>query len=577
MEGRQQYLTRNGKVKAVSDLSATEWQSAIKRYNIIAPIINNEANSSIEGVAKQSGIGRTTIFRWLQRYNQTGSVSSLVRNKSMGGKGKSRLLEEVETIINVVIEERYLTRQKLTVKKAAVEVAGRCRSAGLPVPHYLTVRNRINKVSEEKRLARRTHSSIARDRYKPVEGSFPGADYPLAAVQIDHTPLDIIVVDDIYRKPVGKPWITMAIDVFSRMVIGFYISLDPPGALGTGLCMSHAILPKDIWMTEMDIKGKWPCYGVMSAIHIDNAKEFHGKMLERACQEYGIEINFRPVATPNYGGHIERLLGTVLGEIHTLPGTTFSSTKDRKYYRSEEKACFTLKELEKWLATFIANVYHQRFHSAINTTPIAKYNEGILGSDEQIGTGLQRPIEDELKLKLDFMPVVERTVQRYGVSIEGIWYYHDILRKWVFAYERPNARNKVLRKFAFKIDPRDISAIYFYDPEIGDYFCIPYRNTSHPAITIWEHRRILRDLKDKGMKHVNEDIIFEAYDQMRNMETIASGNTAVAKRLRNRTRKRYATGGSIKNEFNEENECEMNLPCTVDFTKHYLPFEDIEG
>jgi putative transposase len=565
------------KVKAVSDLSENDWQTAIGRYHIIAPIINNLPGVSVAGIARQAGLHRATIFRWIQRYKSTASVSVLANDENTRNTGKLKLSEKVETIVNAIIQQRYLTKQKLTIKKISIEITAKCKAAGLEAPHYLTIRNRINKISAEQKLACRHHSSMARNKYKPLEGSFPGADYPLAAVQVDHTPLDILVVDEVYREPVGKPWITMAIDVYSRMIVGFYISLDPPGALGTGLCLSHAILPKALWLTELDVAGKWPCYGLMKSLYMDNAREFHGKMLERACQEYGIEINFRPVATPNYGGHIERLLGTVLKEIHTLPGTTFSNTKDRKYYDAEGKACFTLKELEKWLATFIVNVYHQRIHSAINTTPCARYNEGILGNDNQIGTGLSKPIENELKLKLDFMPFVERTVQRYGISIDLIWYYHDILRKWIHAHEKPNARYKTLRKFAFKRDPRDISAVYFFDPEIKDYFCIPYRNTSHPSITIWEHKRILRDLKEKGLEEVNEDIIFDAYDKLRHIEETATGSTAAAKRLRNKARKRYATKSSIKNKFAEGQGEDPAIPVAIDFTKKYLPFEDLEG
>lgn len=36
---------------------------------------------------------------------------------------------------------------------------------------------------------------------------------------------------------------------------------------------------------------------------------------------------WRPVAKPRYGAHIERLLGTLNEEIHGLAGTTFSNPK----------------------------------------------------------------------------------------------------------------------------------------------------------------------------------------------------------------------------------------------------------
>jgi putative transposase len=560
-------------LKGVSELSESDWQTAKSRFEVISPIIRGE--QSVYTVARQSGVGKSTLYRWLEKYERTGLVTSLVNDENNGGRGKNRLPEEIDSIIQSVIEARYLTKQKITVKKVCQEIAMRCRGAGLKQPSYKAIRQRINNISSEDKLHRRYHRSIAQNRFKPLEGSFPGSDYPLAIVQIDHTPIDLIVVDDVYREPVGKPWITVAIDVYSRMVIGFYISLDPPGALGTGLCLSHAILPKGQWLSNLDIQGEWPCFGLMRSIYIDNAKEFHGKMLERACQEYGIEINFRPVATPNYGGHIERLLGTVLKEIHALPGTTFSNTKDRKYYDAEDRACFTIKELEQWLGIFIINVYHKRLHSSINTTPYAKYQEGILGTDKHPGIGLGCSIENELKLKLDFMPFVERSVQRYGVVIDFIYYYHDILRKWVHAYEQPHAKNKVLRKFIFKRDPRDISAVYFFDPEIKDYFSIPYRNTAHPSLTIWEHRRILRDIKNRGLEEVDEHLIFETYERLQTIEAAALNSTKSCKKLRNKTRKDQNAKSNIGNEFKSDPDYSESITA-IEPTKKILPFEDLD-
>jgi len=562
-------------VKTVSDLSEADWQIALKRYQIIEPLLNNEPGVTAELVAGHAGIGRMTVFRWLKRYKETGSVMALADQPNDHGKGNSLLDPEVEEVIRSIIDKRYLNKQKLNATKITLDVTVACRQSGLKAPHYLTVLSRINQVSAEQKLASRQHFIVARNKYEPHQGSFPDAEYPLAAIQIDHTLLDILVVDELYRQPVGRPWITIAIDIYSRMVVGFYISLDPPGALGTGLCLSHAILPKALWLTDLDVKGDWPCSGVMRSIYLDNAKEFHGLMLERACQEYGIEINFRPVTKPHYGGHIERLLGTILGELHTLPGTTFSNIKDRKYYDAEGKACFTLKELEKWLATFVVGVYHQREHTALQETPIARYNAGIRGAGN-IGTGRFDVPTNELKVRLDFMPFVERSVQRYGVSIDSIAYYGDVLRKWIHAYDDPTARYKTKRMFTFKRDPRDISSVYFFDPELQSYFRIPYRNTAHPAITIWEHKKIMRILKQRGVAQIDEDMIFNTYEELRRMEAEAVNNAAVARRRRNQARKQYAADTSAKQLSQQESEGDEPI-AKIDFTKKYLPFEDIEG
>lgn len=148
------------------------------------------------------------------------------------------------------------------------------------------------------------------------------------------------------------------------------------------------------------MKGRWAVWGLPRKIHLDNAKEFRGKVLEKACQQYGIEIEWRPVARPNFGGHIERLLGTILGEIHGVTGTTFSNTQERQDYDSEEKAALTLSEFETWLTVFITDVYHQRVHSALGMSPLAKWKLGGLGDDDSVGVGLPEKVVDETLLRL---------------------------------------------------------------------------------------------------------------------------------------------------------------------------------
>jgi putative transposase len=206
-------------------------------------------------------------------------LSSLLPYKPSGGRGKSRLDAGVEEIVKQTISEHFLTRQQRTVRSTSLEVARRCREAQLRAPNANTVRVRIAAIPPRERLSRRSHRKAAVDQFAPRPGVFDSAQRPLDLVQIDHTKLDIIVVDDEQRLPIGRPWITLAIDVYSRMVTGFYISLDPPGAIATGLCIAHATLPKEAWLAKLGVGGQWPCCGLAARIHLDNAKEFHGEML----------------------------------------------------------------------------------------------------------------------------------------------------------------------------------------------------------------------------------------------------------------------------------------------------------
>jgi putative transposase len=83
------------------------------------------------------------------------------------------------------------------------------------------------------------------------------------------------------------------------------------------------------------------------------------------------------VGRPHFGGHIERLIGTMMGVVHLLPGTTFSSVDQKGAYESEKRALLTLPELERWLALQIAGVYHLSIYSALGKTPMAAWQAGI--------------------------------------------------------------------------------------------------------------------------------------------------------------------------------------------------------
>lgn len=511
-----------------------DWQIAQHRFSIIRPLLESSGKNieEVELQAQIAGVHRATIYRWIDAYRTTGLVSSLTPKGRPGGKGKSRLPNETEALMNVTIEEVYLHKQKRSVKKTCTEVARRCRMANLVPPHYNTVRNRIAILSEKYKLERRGEAKTAAQKFEPATGTFPGANWPLAVVQIDHTLLDIQLVDDIDRMPIGRPWITLAIDAFSRMVAGMYVSIDPPGALSTGLCIAHAALPKEKWLAKHDIANPWPVWGIMSVIHADNAKEFRGDMLKKACAEYKMDLMWRPVAKPRYGAHIERLMGTFGEEIHGLPGTTFSNLQKRGDYDSEAHAAMTLSEFETWLANFITGVYHQRLHTGIGMSPIKKFEEGILGTGSELGIGLPPKIADEERLRLHLMPFVERTVQRYGIALDDIHYYHNVLGPWINAADPKNPRGK--RQFIIRRDPRDISVIFFYDPEVQTHYEIPYRDNSRPPISLWELKAVKKRLADEGREDIDENLIFETYAKMRAMEEDAVKLTKKQRRQRQR-------------------------------------------
>jgi putative transposase len=521
----------DGSTTNLNDFSAGDWAEARRRRDLIAPLLDGTRcpRSIVVERARAGDCATTTLYRWARLYRASGRLSSLLPEQSSGGRGKSRLNPGVEQILTQTIEDYYLSRQQRTIRSTAQEVARRCCEASLHAPNPNTVRLRILALPMRERLRRRSHRKEATDRFTPRPGTFDLAQRPLDIVQIDHTKLDIIVVDREQRLPIGRPWITLAIDIYSRMVVGFCISLDPPGAISTGLCIAHAVLPKEAWLEHRGVVGTWPCWGFPARIHLDNAKEFHGEMLRRACEQYGIALDYRPPATPHMGGHIERLVGTLMRALHELPGATFSNPKQRGNYDAEASAVLTLDELERWLTDYIVCVYHAKRHRGIGTSPLHRWTVGIFGDERASGRGaIDRPTDEE-QIRLDFLPFVERTVQPNGVAIEGIQYYSDVLRRFIGATQRGQKR-----QFLFRRDPRDISVVHFWDPDVRRYSAVPYRNIAHPPISVWELRELRRKLHESGTAQIDEAAIFAAYERLRDREARAVSETKRVRRARER-------------------------------------------
>lgn len=70
------------------------------------------------------------------------------------------------------------------------------------------------------------------------------ASYPNEIWQADHTPLDIIVLNE-KGKP-ERPWLTIILDDYSRAVAGYFLTFENPSAIHTSLVLHQAIWKKAI-------------------------------------------------------------------------------------------------------------------------------------------------------------------------------------------------------------------------------------------------------------------------------------------------------------------------------------------
>jgi putative transposase len=509
----------------LAEVPVADWHKARRRFEVISVLAKapERTRSDAEAAAQALGCSATVIYRLLLRYLADPRVTSLLPRRRGRRHGQLLLAGEVDEVIQATIDEFYLSRQRPRVSDLVTEVQRRCRTLGLPKPSRKAINLRIGQRASVEVLAKRSGRKAARDRFGPATGSLT-APWPLALVQIDHTPVDVIAVDSITRQPIQRPWLTIAIDVHSRCVAGFHLALEPPSATSVALCIAHAVLPKAGWLMARGVAGDWPVQGLIERLHLDNAKEFHSEALKRGCEQYGIAVDYRPVRTPHYGGHIERLIGT-MGKVHLLPGTTFSDVRAKGDWKPEDTAALTLDEIERWLAHAIVGVYHHDVHRGIGTTPVAAWERGILGDGQVSGRGMPTAIDDPRRFMIDFLPMERRLVRREGVFLHSIGYWADVLRTWIGEQERMIVR----------YDPRDLSRVHLLAPD-GRYYDLSYRDLRRPAISLWEHRLALKRLRDEGRAEINEDAIFTAIDAMRGIAERASADTKTTRRQRERRR-----------------------------------------
>lgn len=481
---------RNWEAAAESD-----WLLALKREAVIGPLASQARPGveRVEAAARGLGVGRSLVYDLLRRYRQRSQTSSLLPGRR-GREPKMQVLpQDRELLLGHCIKEFYLKPERPRRSALILEVRRRFAEQNLPAPNYRTVCKRVESLDLRTATIKREGAKKAGELFGPVSISTLQPEHPMDVLQIDHTPMDIIVVDQQKRLPIGRPWLTLAIDVRTRMVAGFHVSLWSPSTVSVSLALSQAVLPKAPWLADRELQAlDWPVHGLPQTIHVDNAKEFHAEALVRGCQEYGIRLDHRPPGRPHFGGHIERLIGTMMGAVHLLPGTTFSNVAEKGSYASEAQASLTLPELERWLALQIAGVYHLSIHSALGKSPLAAWQ-----ADSEKAPPPRNP-SDKTEFFLSFLPAVPRQIRRDGIHFCNICYWDNVLSPWAGRLKAP---------LLVKYDPRNLSRIYVQDPH-GRHWPVPYADLRQPPIALWEMDAANRQARQDGKRLNTEGAIF---------------------------------------------------------------------
>ena len=458
-------------------------------------------------MATKFGVHSSTVYRYRSRLAESGELTTVFGRKRGRKASVPRLSEQQEAAIQSAIEFMRKKPGTLRIVDLVEEVERHCRMEQVSPPSRSTIDRRL-KLAKRVRVKRRGTAMPGSADPASSPGTFL-VRRPLEIVQIDHTTMDISVVDDLYRQPLGRPYLTLATDVATRCILGFVITFIPPSASTVSLCLTMVVSSKRPWLRHLGIdEDAWPMAGLPQALHLDRAAEFKSKALRRGCGQYGIKLIHRE--RPHYGGHVERLLGTKMNKLKALPGATGGSPKSRRAYDPDKHAAMTLTELEGWFTRQIVGRYHLDAHRGLRGgTPAGAWSTRPPSSAAP---------ESIKRFRIAFLPSVSRSLRRDGLVFNHLRYWHPIFAQWL------GRRDKLVIHY----DPRNLSAVYV--PYEKDFIEARYADLRQPAVSLWEALAGAKFLRDNGRKSINPAMLIRTIEEQRSLVDNAQKTTRKARR-----------------------------------------------
>jgi putative transposase len=442
----------------------------------------------------------SSVCRWWRRYASTGcdTMALVALSERKGGRARPRLPESVELIVEEEVAAHYLRRNPPSVRlildrillRITEENKWRDQRDKLKPPSLATLYRRISDIPAYERAVAHMGRDAAKRRFRVVNGGLVTTRL-MERVEFDHTLLDCIIVDDEHFLPLGRPWLTVAIDAHSRMVCGYQISFSTPSAHTVLQCLVDVVSPK---LEKFDgVNCEWPAYGVPEQIVTDNGLEFHSKSLEDAALELGCSVQYCIRRQPEYKGRIERFLGTLNRAIaHHAPGTTRSNPKERGDYDAAKHACVPLSAMKRLVHKWIVDIYSQEYHRGIEARPIDAWNENLKLHAPKAHASI-----DSLRQYLGLIET--RTLNQEGIRLFGDQRYQSDELTALAKQIGPELR------LTIKYFPDDIGYIFVQHPFERAYIRVNNTNPSYAdGLPLRQHKFIRQRLREAGRRHVDE-------------------------------------------------------------------------
>lgn len=436
----------------------------------------------------------TTLYRWMRAVQQSKTSRVLIPRHDRRGPRNHYQPQRVIDLFQQAADNAFAHSRQATVKAVhdrlfiLVQDENSMRPVGqqLKMPSVATTYRLFKNISQYEKTVWREGKNAA-DRKHTLTGRGTVSTRILERVEVDHTPIDIFLVDERTGMPLGRPMLTMLIDHFSRMPLGFHVGFNGASAVAVISAMRHAMLPKIFSEGGLEINNSWPCCGIPEAIVVDNGIEFHGLMLEHLAFNLGIRIMYCPKREPRYKGVIERYLKTInYSLVHLLPGTSFAKFHQRGDYDPESHAVLTLMQFQNILEKWIVDVYAQTVHRTLETTPFQRWVSSAQ-------TNLPRLPESAERLVAESGMPLKRSLRHDGIAVYGLRYSSDELEAILQKYGE-GVRLSILS------DHADLGQIRVYEPDSSEAVHVVKANEYQYAsgLTLEQHKLIKAEVRAQG-------------------------------------------------------------------------------
>jgi len=457
-----------------------------KRLQLISPLIDNYGKEGVKSQVRQfckdNNLPFQTTYRYFKIWKYQGK-EGLCPNAL-----RKHIQSHIDPKVDSLLQEAIINWNQgewTQIRAAYNEFCISCQKLGLKPASYQIFRLRIKSLPSVERQGKFKPAKQAfikkglTDTYK--EGRTPGS-----VIQMDHTKLDIWLIDKFTKQPYARPWLTLGIDAFSRSIWGFFLSFDAPSQESVTQTILMGLVQKDklrdwkVFESQLLKNGqdphqyKLPCAGFPARIQVDNSREFMAESVNHLCMKLNITLEFRPIKRPEFGGFIESVWDTINDGIRNakLPGRIFSLPKSREAssspkitsppgYNGQQEAALTLDQFREWLFSFFVLTYSSEKRAGQFQSPNEKWTDGLKGNNQLPMGGALYILNPSEYQTLDYeskITVQSRLSQR-GFRYKNLYYSSEWLNE--------ARKSKLLidgKNYEFKISHWDIRYILIINP-----------------------------------------------------------------------------------------------------------------